>query len=54
MEIGANAEPKRSTRKIKIYVYGRGPKTIKSRRGKWVEEDMTIHPQDTTNDCTEK
>ena len=55
MEIGANSRLERSIRKrIKTYVYGHGPKTIKSRRGQWVEEDMTMDPPDTINDCTEE
>lgn len=55
MEIGANSQLERSTRKrTKTYVQGRGPKTIKSRRGQWVEEDMTMDPRDTTNDCAEE
>ena len=54
MEIGANAEPKRSTSKRRRYVRGCGPKTVKSRRGQWVEEDMTMDPVDTTNDCIEQ
>ena len=55
MEIGSNPRLERSTRKRrKTYVRGRGPKTIKSRRGQWVEEDMTMDPPDTTNDCTEE
>lgn len=54
MEIGANVEPKCSTSKRKRYAHGRGPKIVKSRRGKWVEEDMTMDPADTTNDCTKQ
>jgi len=54
MEIGENVELENSTRKRKRYVRGRGPKTIKSRRGQWVEEDMTMDPTHTTNDCTEQ
>jgi hypothetical protein len=55
MEIGPDSRLERSTRKIiKTYVCGRGPKTIKSRRGQWVEEDMTMDPPDTTNGCTEE
>jgi hypothetical protein len=54
MEIGENVELEHSTSKRKRYVRGRGPKTIKSRRGQWVEEDMTMDPADTTNDCTEQ
>ena len=54
MEIGENAELEHSTRKIKRHVRGRGPKTIKSHRGQWVEEDMTMDLADTTNDCTEQ
>ena len=53
MDIGANAEHVHSTRTRKRYVCELGPKTIKSRRGQWVEEDMTIFPADTTNDCIE-
>jgi hypothetical protein len=48
MEIGANVELEHSTSK------SRGPKTIKSRRGQWVEEDMTMDPANTTNDCTKQ
>ena len=52
MEIGENSRLECSTRKrIKTYVRGHGPKTIKSRRGQWVEEDMTMDPIETTNDC---
>jgi hypothetical protein len=54
MEIGENVEIEHSTRKRKRYVCGRGPKTIKSHRGQRVEEDMTMDPADTTNDCTEQ
>ena len=55
MEIGANSQLESSTRKrIKAYVRGRGPKTIKSCREQWVEEDMTMDPPDTTNGCTEE
>ena len=55
MEIGANSRLERSTRKrIKTDVHGHGPKTIKSHRGQWVEEDMTMDPPDTTNDYTEE
>ena len=51
----SNLRLERSTRKrIKTYVHGRGPKTIKSRRGQWVEEDMTMDPPDTTNDYNEE
>ena len=53
MDIGENVELEHSTSKIKIYVCGCGPKTIKSNRGQWVEEDMTMDPVDTKNDCTE-
>jgi hypothetical protein len=42
MEIGENVELEHSTRKIKRYVHGHGPKTIKPHRGQWVEEDMTM------------
>ena len=52
MEIGANAKHERSTSKRKIYV--RGPKTIKSHRGQWVEEDMTMDPANRTKDCIDK
>jgi uncharacterized protein with LGFP repeats len=54
MDIGANVELEYSTRKRKIYVRGRGTKTVKSRRGQWVEEDMTMDHADTTNDFTKK
>jgi hypothetical protein len=55
MDIGASAQPKRSTSKRKkTYVRGCGPKTIKSQRTQWVEEDMTMDPPDTTNNYTEK
>ena len=54
MDIGENVELEHSTSKIKRYVRGRGPKTIKSHIGQWVEEDMTMDPIDTTNDCTEQ
>jgi len=54
MDIGANVEHEHSTSNRKRYVRGCGPKTIKSRRGKWVEEDMTMDPADTTNDCIEQ
>ena len=40
--------------KEKTYVSGRGPKTIKSQRTQWVEEDMTMDPPNTTNNYTEK
>jgi hypothetical protein len=50
MEIRENVELKHSTSKIKRYVCGRGPKTIKSCRGQWVEEDMKMDLADTTND----
>jgi len=53
MEIGANVDLEHSNRKIRIYVHGHGPKTIKSCRGQWVEEDVTMDSIDTTNDCTE-
>lgn len=43
-----------STRKIKRYVHGCGPKNVKSLRGQWLEEDMTMDPIDTTNYCTEQ
>ena len=35
-------------------VRGRGPKTMKSHRGQWLEDDMTIDPTNTTNDRTEQ
>ena len=55
MEIGSNPRLELSTRKRrKTYVRGRGPKTIKSHRGQWVEEDMPMDPPDTTNDCIEE
>jgi hypothetical protein len=54
MDIGANVEHEHSTSNRKRYVRGCGPKTVKSRRGKWVEEDMTMDPADTTNDCIEQ
>lgn len=54
MEIGANVEPESLTSKRTRYVRGRGPETVKSHRGQWVEEDMTMDPADTTNDCTEQ
>ena len=55
MEIGSNPRLERSTRKRrKTYVHGHGPKTIKSRRAQWVEEDMTMDPPNTTNNCTEE
>ena len=55
MDIGASEQPKHSTSKIKnTYVYWRGPKTIKSKRTQWVEEDMTMNPPDTKNSFTEK
>ena len=55
MEIGENAYPESSTRKrIKTYVRGSGPKIAKSCRQQWVEEDMTMDPLDTTNDCTKE
>ena len=55
MDIGASAQRKRSTSKIKkTYVRGHGPKTIKSQIKQLVEEDMTMDPPDTTNNCTEK
>jgi hypothetical protein len=54
MEIGSNVELEHSTRKIKRYVRGHGSKTIKSHRGQWVEEDMTMDHVDTTNDCIEQ
>ena len=55
MEIGANSQLEHSTRKrTKTYVRGRGAKTIKSRRWQRVEEDMTMDPPDTINDCTEE
>lgn len=54
MEIGANVDPKPSTGKIKRYVHGSGPKTVKSHSRQWVEEDMTMDIEDTTNDCTEQ
>ena len=54
MNIGESAQPKHSTSEIrKTYVHGRGPKTVKLQRTKWVEEDMTMDPPDTTNNCTE-
>jgi len=37
----------------KTYVCGCGPKTVKSRRTQWVEEDMTMDHVDPTNSCTE-
>ena len=40
--------------KEKKYVCGREPKTVKSRRVQWVEEDMTMDTSDITNDCTEE
>jgi hypothetical protein len=54
MEIGANVELEHSTSKRKIYVRGRGTKNVKSRRRLWTEEDMTMDPVDTKNDCIEK
>jgi hypothetical protein len=54
MDIGENVEPGHSTSKRKRYVHGRGPKTVKSCRGQWVEEDMTMDLTDTTNDCIEQ
>jgi hypothetical protein len=54
MKIVTNVEHEHSTSKRKKYVRGRGPKTVKSRRGKWVEEDITMDPVDTTNDCIEQ
>jgi len=38
----------------KIYVRGRGLKTVKSQRTWWVEEDMTMDTSDTINNCTEE
>ena len=38
----------------KIYECEHWPKTIKLHRGQWVEEDMTIYPTKTKNNCTEK
>ena len=38
----------------KRYVHGHGPKTIKSHRQQWVEEDMRMDPLDTTNDYTKE
>ena len=55
MEIGSNPRLERSTRKRrKTCVRGCGPKTIKSCRGQWVEEDMTMDSLDTTSDYTEE
>jgi len=55
MEIGTSAQPRCSTSKRKkTYVCGSGPKTVKSRRIQWVEEDMTMDPPYTTNNCTEE
>lgn len=54
MEIGENAGSKPSTSKRKKYVCGCGPKTVKSQRGQWMEEDMRMDPPDTTNDCIEQ
>ena len=55
MEIGANSRLEHSIRKrIKTYVHGCGPKTIKACRGQWVEEDMTMDPPNTTKDYTKE
>ena len=54
MEVGENVEIEHSTRKRKRYVRGHGTKTIKSHRGQWVEEDMTMDPPDTKNNFTKK
>ena len=54
MQIGASEQPKHSTSKRKkTYVHGRGPKTVKSWRTQCVEEDMTMDPPNTTNNCME-
>ena len=51
----SNSRLQCSTRKrIKTYVRGCKPKTIKSHRRHWVEEDITMDPPNTTNDCTEE
>ena len=41
-------------KKKKTYVREHGPKTDRSRREEWVEEDMTMDPPDTINDCTKE
>ena len=53
MELGPKAVFESYSRRGK-YIPRRGPKTVLSRRGKWVEEDMTMDTVDTTNECIEQ
>jgi len=54
METGENVELEHSTSKRKRCECGCGPKSIKSHRGQWVEEDMTMDLANTTSDCTKQ